>query len=89
MSTNDPINTKVTFHGIDIQRTLQDNPDVYRAVWEFCGSYLHASIRIDVAPRIEKTDMLEWPISIASPAGRRTVIASQQQAAGPTRFDNQ
>ena len=89
MSTNDPINTNVVFHGIDVQRAIQDNPEVYKAVWNFCGDHLHASIRVDVAPRIEATDTLEWPVSISSPAGRRTVIAYQMKAAGPVRFANQ
>lgn len=88
MSKNDFMTTSISFHGPDVQATLEANPLVYKAIWDSCSTFPNSSIRIDAHPCFDDSP-LEWSMSIASPAGRRTLLVTQQSAAGPVRFSKQ
>jgi hypothetical protein len=72
------LTTTVLFHGNDVQGILETHPDVYKAVWEACSGLANATVHVDVAPRDESNDQLEWSMSIASPTGRRSLNISQR-----------
>lgn len=82
------MSTSISFHGDNIEITLEANPLVYRAIWDACSAMKNSSIRIDATPRIDAEDTLEWSMSIASPQGRRSVTVIQKSPGSAVRFSN-
>jgi len=82
------MHSSISFHGPDVQATLEANPMVFKAVWDNCATFANASIRVDTHPCYDDST-LEWTMCIASPTGRRTLLVTQQTATGPVRFSKQ
>ena len=88
MSNKDFMRTSISFHGDNIEATLEANPLVYRAVWDACSEIPNASIRVDAHPCFDDNP-LEWSMTIASPTGRRTLTITQKSPIGSVRFAHQ
>jgi len=78
----------VKFHGIDVQDTLDANPDVKAAVMRAASTFPGAKIDLYTAARYIPDGPLEWTMSITSPAGRRTLILNQRAPGGAVSFSN-
>ena len=84
MSKLDQTKSSVTinFHGADLSKHLEANPNLKQAVWDLCTRYTDASIRIDVAPRMTDANPVEWTFCATSPKGRQTVLLTQRKPGG-------
>lgn len=81
--------TTVSFIGDEVHKTLNQHFDMLKAVWGLCSGMTDATIECHVSPRLADATPVMWNVYISSPAGHRSIVATQRRPAAAVTFSNE
>jgi len=79
----------LTFVGDSVHRTLGAHRDVVKAIWRLCFELTDSIIEVRVFPRETDAIPLHWNISISSPLGHRSIVATQRRPGAKVTFSRE
>jgi hypothetical protein len=87
--SNSEITIKFVFAGDEVHRSIEDNPEVVRAILARCTYPVPNSdmtARLHVGPR-EDDGRLEWALNVSSANGRRSHSVKQNSFNGEIKLE--
>ena len=80
-----PITMSIAFVGDNPKDLINSCPEMYNAVWHYCGGIADSNINVYMQERLNN-EQLEWALSVTTTSGRRSIRAVQNFGSGAVRF---
>lgn len=72
--------TEIEFHGGDLDWEINSHAELYAKAWEVAMQFRGAYIKVYTSTRSNPHEHLEWPMSIATPQGRKSLTLFQKSS---------